>query len=483
MKTLHLNFALAAVASLTMATSASADESADRGAYVAIQADCNACHMNPERKDQPFAGGYRIHSPFGEIVASNISPSKEFGIGTWTEAEFARAIREGVSKDGSNLYPAMPYVEYSQMSDGDIHDLYNYFMKSVKPVDAAPEAKTSLEFPFNFRIAMTGWNMLFRPTPGSTKFDLSDEISRGKYLTDVMGHCTTCHTPRGFSMNSDNAQYLGGSDLGGWYAPNITSDKMSGVGSWSIDEMASYLKNGRLAGKAQAAGPMAEAVEHSFSKMRDEDLHAIAAYLKTVPAITSPAEATSPASSADRAHYDFEGAKAQSVLMAAVATTPIGKDLLETRINTDTSGVTDGARLYVNACATCHMPNGAGTSDTYYPSLFNNATVDTAIPNNLVMTILEGVHRDANGHHAFMPGFREDFTNEQVASLANYVSQTYGGGKMNVTSDKVEEIKNGGATPLIKKLVPWAIAAGLFLAAAILALLVMLRLRRASPAT
>lgn len=472
-----ISWLFAAIA-LPSAAYAQTADSVSRGAYVAIQADCAACHTNPAHKDMPFAGGYTIQSPLGGIVASNITPSKTQGIGDWSEAEFARAVREGVSKDGRNLYPAMPYVEYSQMSDDDVHALYDYLHGTVAPYDVPPTSKTELKFPFNLSIGMIGWNLLFRPSVHSVPYDQS-KLSRGKYLTDVMGHCTTCHTPRGALMNSDNSQYLAGGALGSWYAPNITSDKAAGIGAWTENQIVDYLKNGRVQGLAQAAGPMAEAVEHSFSKMNDDDLHAIAAYLRTVPAASGGQGATPPAGSKEQdRHYDFDSAKSQAVLQAAMKTTPIGKDLLASRTEADVPKVLDGARLYVDACATCHQPNGGGTADGTYPSLYNNATIDTTIPNNLVMTILEGVDRNANGHHAFMPGFKRDFSDQQIASLATYVTKTYGSGQMEVNAQTVGEIRRGGPLPAIVRYVNVALFAAGLVVVIIVALLLLVVVRR-----
>ena len=258
-----------------------------RGKAIAIAADCGACHRQAAKNSAPFAGGYAIDSPMGRIIASNITPSRQFGIGSYTEQQFADALRKGQAADGSSLYPAMPYTAYQGMTDDDVHALYLYFMQGVKPVDRAPEEQTALSFPFNLRQLMWGWNLLYlNGQQGENQAALSDKLHRGRYLVDVLAHCSTCHTPRNMAMAEDQSRYLAGSPLGGWYAPNITSDP-SGLAAWRQSDIVTYLKTGHVAGKAQAAGPMAEAVDHSFRYMPDDDLQAIAAWIKQVPAIQS----------------------------------------------------------------------------------------------------------------------------------------------------------------------------------------------------
>lgn len=249
-----LHFALFTILMLSLSFVVSAQTMPDqklieKGKYLAIVGDCTACHTID--KSKPFAGGYEFHLPMGTIVVGNITPSKEFGIGNWSEAQFGRAICEGVSADGRRLYPAMPYTEYSILKDEDITALYAYFMHGVKPVEQAPQNKTKLEFPFNIPGTMSVWNMLYldnkRFQPDASK---SDEINYGRYLADGLGHCTTCHTPRNSLMALDKSEYLAGGFVDGWYVPNLTPDVNSGLGGWSDDEILSYLKNGHTKDKA-----------------------------------------------------------------------------------------------------------------------------------------------------------------------------------------------------------------------------------------
>ena len=253
-----MGYAFAGLFTLMMATAGTAsgealDSSASPGKRLAVAADCVACHTAPGGK--AFAGGYPLGSPMGTIYSTNITPSKIAGIGNYSAEQFARAVRDGVTADGTHLYPAMPYTSYSKMTDSDIAALYDYFMHEVQPVDT-PTAKTELQFPFNVRVSMIGWNAMFhsstRFTPDPAK---SAEVNRGDYLVNGLAHCDTCHTPRNVLMAADNGKALAGGALGSWYAPNITSDKVSGIGAWSSDDIVAYLRTGTSRARRRPRGP------------------------------------------------------------------------------------------------------------------------------------------------------------------------------------------------------------------------------------
>lgn len=266
-----------------------------RGKYLATAADCAACHRGSSQQDAPYVGGYAIASPMGDIIASNITPAKGTGIGDYSEQEFRRALTQGIRRDGQPLYPAMPYTAYRGLSDDDLHALYRYFMAGVAPVDrAVPE--TQLTFPFSWRYAIHGWNWLFLK---KTPVDADERKARGRYLVDVLGHCSACHSPRNGMMAERGDRYLAGGEAGGWIAPNITSDPVSGIGGWSQKELVQYLRTGRN-DKAQAAGGMAEAVEHSLRFLSDDNLGAIADWLKQTPPIVTV--------QGTKAAYQYQGA-------------------------------------------------------------------------------------------------------------------------------------------------------------------------------
>src|SRR3984957_3170185 len=266
-------------------------ELSERGAYLAKAADWCPCHTAPHGK--PFAGGLAISSPVGTIYSTNITPSVGYGIGRYTEAQFARAVRRGIRADGANLYPAMPYTSYSVFTDADVQALYGYFMRGVAPVDA-PAPRTDLPFPMNLRVSMMGWNLLFLNTKPLRPDPQESELwNRGRYLVEGAAHCSACHTPRGFLMQEKAKEEFSGGPVGAWYAPNITSDVNSGIGSWSQSELVEYLRTGDARGKAQAAGDMGEAVERSFQYLSEADVNAMATYVRTLPAIHDPEDRSS----------------------------------------------------------------------------------------------------------------------------------------------------------------------------------------------
>lgn len=417
----------------------------DQGRKLALTADCAACHTAPKGGAE-MAGGYAIVSPLGTIWSSNITPSTSAGIGGYSEAEFARALREGVAKDGTHLYPAMPYSAYARITDADVHALYTYFMKGVAPVDT-PAPKTTLPFPFNIRASMAGWNLLFGkdPLPEVTG-PLNTQQQRGEYLANGLAHCATCHTPRNAAMGLSGSQSLAGADVGIWHAPNITSDKLAGIGAWSDAEIAAYLKTGRAEGRAQAAGPMAEAVEHSLQHLDDSDIDAIVAYLRQVKPVQN--------ASVDRSTV---GKPVSDDNVVRGLTVESGLPLADGH---------EGATLYAGNCAACHTPSGAGSFQQFYPALSGNSTVGATNPTNLVATILEGVDRTTGGHRVFMPGFGpEGYVNrlsyDEVAQLTNYVTGKWGQGDAGLTGADVKLIAEGGPKPLIAKLAPWLAYAGI----------------------
>ncbi|WP_241622166.1 cytochrome c [Rosenbergiella australiborealis] len=431
------------------------------GEQVAIASDCQACHTAPGSKTA-FSGGYAIASPMGAIYSTNITPSPQ-GIGHYTEAQFARAIREGIRADGQHLYPAMPYTSYHLMTDEDVHALYAYFMHDVKPVDQ-PNIETKLPFPFNLRFSMGAWNAIFGST-AQFKADnnQSAEWNRGNYLVNGLEHCDTCHTPRNFLMSEKQDQALAGAPLGSWYAPNITSDPISGIGGWREDELVSYLKTGRAVGKNQAAAGMAEAVEHSLQYLPDSDLHAIAVYLKQTTPIRTPGE-SAPA-------YSY--GKPVSVEGEVRGDAP----------NNAYNALDSGAKLFSGNCASCHQPDGAGSQNQDYPSLFHNTATGMIHPDNLISAILFGVRRTTQDHDVLMPGFSspsyvDKLTDQQVADISNYVLHNYGNPQVTVQAGDVAWIRKGGRLPFLAAAQPYMVP-GIAVGIVILILIVIgVRLRR-----
>ena len=416
-----------AVAALLLCTAVHAEDFdatlVARGEYVARTADCVACHTSEEGK--PFAGGLPMGLPMGNIYSTNITPDKATGIGQYTLEDFKRVLRQGIRRDGGNLYPAMPYPSYTKMTDDEIAALYAYFMQGVKPIQQENRSP-DFYWPLTVRWPLKVWNWMFLEEGAyQLKTGQSDQWNRGAYLVQGPGHCGTCHTPRGLAMQEQaydetGREFLAGADIASWHAFNITSDPNSGIGTWRRDELVRYLKTGNVQGKGQAAGPMAEAVQHSFSQMTDADLRAIAVYLNTVPAV----------SDGDTQPRDRYGAPSNDFLRLRAQ--PEAKDASEDR----------GARVYLESCAACHEPSGQGSPDGYYPSMFHNSVIGTNYANNLVNVVLNGVQRKTPGNDVLMPAFRDHLSDEDIAALANYLSHQFGQGGMDVTPRSVKALRN-----------------------------------------
>ena len=271
-----------------------------RGKYLTQAADCEVCHTR--EGGQPFAGGRAFKSPFGVLYSPNITADGETGIGAWSDADFLRAVHQGIAKDGERLYPAFPYESYTLITDDDVLAIKAYLF-SLPPVHA-PAPPDGLRFPFNQRWLMGMWALFYNPNERFQPHeDRSPEWNRGAYLVEALEHCGDCHTPRNLAQAPDNRRKFGGTVISGWRAYNITPDPLSGIGTWSDEELADYLRSGHAAGHGSAGGPMAEEVTAASSKLTAGDLHAMATYLRTIPMIRSrelPAARTEPASDSSR---------------------------------------------------------------------------------------------------------------------------------------------------------------------------------------
>lgn len=382
-------------------TSANADgdaDSAERGLYLARAGDCIACHTAEGGK--PFAGGLPLQTPFGKIVASNITPDKDTGIGTWSDAEFIRAVKEGRGKHGEHLYPAMPYTAYAKVSDQDVRDIKAY-LDTVPPVHNKVEAN-QLPFPFNIRMLMFGWNLLFfDKTPFKNNDKQSVEWNRGAYLVQGLGHCASCHTAKNF-LGGDEAALQGGS-LQGWYAPEITSNPYTGLGNWSTEDIVEYLHTGGNA-RSVASGPMAEAVSNSLQHLSTADLHAVGVYLKSFPG-------------SDR--------KAPAALDASDATMTLGHS------------------LFMANCAACHRSSGQGVTGMV-SSLADSAGVRAPDPANMLRTILigsRGAVTQSNPSGAAMPNFSWKLTDADIAAVSTYVRNSWGNAAAPTSADDVKKVR------------------------------------------
>jgi mono/diheme cytochrome c family protein len=381
------------LAAISAAQAATDQTLVQRGEYLARAGDCMACHSAAGKP--AFSGGLAIDSGHGMIYSTNITPDKQHGIGNYSEQQFAAAVRHGVRADGTNLYPAMPYPSYAKVTDEDMHALYVYFMEGVKPSPEQPPA-SNMSFPFNLRWGMKLWNFFFASDkPFQEQAGWSAEIKRGAYLVEGLGHCGSCHTPRGFAMNekaldSGDIKFLSGGELNGWPVPSLR-----GMPRWSEQDIVDYLQTGRNR-TASVAGEMTAVVQHSTSHLQEVDLKAIALYLKTLsPAPGAPASVKP------------QGSEATIKKLTAA------KDL------------TLGERLYLDNCAACHFVTAKGATRVF-PELDGSTVVNAANPTGLIHVILAGARTPSTAKAPsilVMPGFGHRLSDSEAAELATFVRQ------------------------------------------------------------
>jgi mono/diheme cytochrome c family protein len=259
-----------------------------RGAYLAAAADCAACHTDSAHGGQPFAGGRSLETPFGTFYSPNITPDPETGIGRWSEAQFLRALREGVSPDGSNYFPVFPYPSFTKITDDDARVIkaYLFAQPSVRQSNRAHD----VHFPFSWRFLQNGWKLLFfNPGPFRPAPERDEAYNRGAYLVTALAHCGECHTRRNWFGATEPSRFLAGTPHGpdGKKVPNITPDHKTGIGDWSADDIVQVLTDGRTPDSDEVGGVMAEVVK-STARLTDADRRAIAAFLQSVPAVPSP---------------------------------------------------------------------------------------------------------------------------------------------------------------------------------------------------
>ena len=381
----------------------------ERGRYLAVAADCAICHT--VKGGKPFAGGYAFNLPFGTIYSPNITADRETGIGEWNEADFLRAIHQGIDREGEHLYPAFPYDSYTYLTDHDALAIKAYLF-SLPPVRNAVPANT-LSFPFNQRWLMAAWSFLYNPDRRfEPNADRSPEWNRGAYLVEALAHCGDCHTPRNLAQGLDNNRKFSGALVTGWRAFNISGDRATGIGAWSDEDLEQYLSTGFAHGHGTAAGPMGEAIEASLNHFTKSDVRAIVAYLRSVPPVATagfPARHNEPAPAAPK-------------LGVAADVDPHGK------------------RIFEGACAACHDWTGAGTL-TPYAALTGAGAINDPSAVNVVQAVLNGMQRPILGTTVVMPAFGEAFSDAEVAAVANYVTARFGAGPSRVTSQQVADLR------------------------------------------
>lgn len=395
--------ALALALGLAVTSSALADDDAQlkRGQYLARAADCMACHT--AEGGAPFAGGLPIHSPFGTIYGTNITPDKQYGIGNYSADEFFAAVTEGKRKDGANLYPAMPYTSYHLMRREDSDAIFAY-LKTIAPVHR-PAPQTALHFPFNVRLGLAGWNMLYgksvqaQPVEGT-----SPAWQRGQYLVEVMGHCGECHTPRNAVGALQQDQRLSGGLLNGYLAPSLLATDLAERG-WSQPDLTAFLQHG-ISAQGSMFNEMFPVVHHSTQHLEDADLAAMATYLlgdnPPAPRVVDPVPLVQMSESAKR-----------------------------------------GRQQYLNVCAGCHGVDGQGKPHIAV-AMQGNTVLRQADSRNLVKVILEGIREQQfTGFERMqpMPGFADKLDERQVADMVNYLRQAWGGLPGDLSEQQLAELK------------------------------------------
>lgn len=401
---------------LSWAAVAQAQPGADmsRGEYLARAANCVACHSLP---DAPaFAGGLKMATPIGEIYATNITPDEETGIGAYTLEDFDRAVRLGVAKQGHRLYPAMPYPSYAKISAEDIEALYTYFMEEVEPVNQ-PNKPSEIPWILSFRWPLAIWNIFFFDDETyQAKSDQSEAWNRGAYLVQGLGHCGACHTPRGLAFNEQgydesDGDFLAGAFLDNWYASDLTQSNRAGLGRWSVDDIATYMKTGRNM-HSTAFGTMDEVIINSTQYLTDEDLQAMAVYLSSLPAAH------------DDGIYNYDESTVAVLRGPERRTTP-------------------GANLYMQHCESCHVDTGKGYPP-YLPPMAGNPPLMDPDPASLINITLNGSSRlivDGTPDAYRMPGYRATLNDQQIADIVSFIRAGWGNNAPPVSAEDVAELR------------------------------------------
>lgn len=368
----------------------------ERGRYLAIVGDCAGCHTLPG-SGHDFAGGRPIETPFGRLLGPNITPDAETGIGAWSDDEFVNALVKGTGRNGTHLYPAMPYTYMTKVTREDALALRAYF--NTVPAIKNPVQPNQLPFPFNVRASLIEWDSLFfKPGEFKPVAGKSEEWNRGAYLAEGLAHCGACHTPKNELGGDKASEKLQGYALQGWFAPNITNDTRRGLGGWSADDIAEYLKTGHNRISA-STGLMSETIALSTSRMTDADLHAIAVYLKDQPGQEEKVKAAAP----------------------------------------DAGMMKLGGRIYADECSGCHASNGQGASGLF-PALASSAAVQQTDATSLMRIVLRGA-RSAGTDRAptapAMPSFGWLLSDDEVAAVLTYVRNSWGNAAPTLTASDV----------------------------------------------
>jgi mono/diheme cytochrome c family protein len=366
-----------------------------QGALLAAAGDCASCHTTAT--GSAYAGGVALQTPFGTIYGTNITPEPQTGIGSWSEAAFRRAMREGISRDGQLLYPAFPYNHFTHLSDQDIDALYAFVMTRDPVVATAPA--NQLAFPLQFRPLVAGWNLLYlEPGPLPPQDQQSAEWNRGAYLVASAGHCAACHSPHNALGAESTTAFLGGGDAEGWHATALNTASPSPV-HWTTDALALYLRTGIAADHAMAAGPM-QGVVNNLAQADPADVQAIAVYIQSI---------MGPPSAEQQARETAARGKAAQDALAAVQPSSAGPAA-------DEATLALGATVYAGSCAGCHDMGRQLSSNTAL-RLSLAVALHLPDPRNLIHIIRRGIQPPDGERGRWMPPFEGSLTDEELAAL------------------------------------------------------------------
>lgn len=372
----------------------------ERGRYLAVAADCAACHADPGGSGA-LSGGRPIPTPFGTVLAPNITPDRATGIGGWSDAQFDAAVRLGRTPGGDWLYPAMPFPYYTHMSAGDVAAIHAY-LKTLAPVRHAVHAD-QLPFPYDIRATMRFWDALyFKPGAYHADPGQTPQWNRGAYLVKGPGHCAACHTPKSHLGADRTHEALQGYALDGWFAPDIAGGEQFGLGLWSTADVVTYLQSGHNR-FAAATGPMADEVADSTSHLAPADLQAMAVYLK--------------------------GENDEKLSEQPLAAT---QPVMQT-----------GAAIYGDMCSACHGTDGKGVP-FLFPDLADSSFVASRNPTSLLHVLVHGAQSVATAHEPTgpaMPAFGRQLTDAQIAAVATYVRNSWGHAAPEVKASDVHKMR------------------------------------------
>lgn len=370
----------------------------ERGRYAVITGNCQGCHTVPG--EEPFAGGRGLETPFGTIYTPNITFDPQTGLGRWSRDDFWQAMHEGLAPDGSRLYPAFPYPHFTKMPREEVDAVYDYL--ATLPHARKQKPENELPWPLSWRASLAGWQwMFFEPGVYQADPEKSEQWNRGAYLVEGPGHCAGCHTEKNLAGADKESRHLMGGQLENWAAPGIRAGEKGGLAHWSEDDIVEFLKTGRNTHTA-AFSIMSEVIEFSTQHMVEDDLRAIAVYLRSL-----------------------EGEERD------VPSKP------------DETVMTAGAAIYFDNCSACHVSNGRGVPRFFAP-LAGSGKANNEDPTTVIRVILEGARAVPTKAHPTpltMPAFNWKLSDEQIAAVATYVRSSWGNRGGPVSASEVGKLR------------------------------------------